>query len=56
MQGTPTDPTNSSTYKDEEGAAFRCVEFHIIKGSLQLLPGDVRDVQDHLVETNIKSF
>jgi hypothetical protein len=50
------DPTNSTIYKDEEGAAFRRVEDHVVRGATQLLPGDVRDLRDHLVGTHLKQY
>jgi hypothetical protein len=50
------DPTNSTIYKDEEGAARCRVEAHVVRGSMQLLPGDVRDLRDHLIGTDVKSL
>jgi hypothetical protein len=47
------DPTNSTIYTDGEATVVRRLQGHIIRGAIQLLPGDVRDLRDVLVGTRV---
>jgi hypothetical protein len=47
------DPTNSIIYTDAESTVVRRLQGHIVKGAIQLLPGDVRDLRDILVGTRV---